>query len=59
MSRQMRVEFLSVAIKAGPRTLSPTTVAKLRVELARLAASPDLRVRRFVAAMRERYPGIL
>jgi hypothetical protein len=58
MSRQLRSEYLLVEVDAGPRRLTPATVAKLRVELARLAASPDVRVRRFVEAMASRYPGI-
>lgn len=58
MSRQMRAEFLSTTIGAGPRRLSDGTLAKLTVELARLAASRDARVRRFVEVMAERYPGV-
>jgi hypothetical protein len=58
MSREMRVEYLSVQVDVGPRRLTPGTIAKLRGELARLAGSPDARIRRFVAAMAERYPGV-
>jgi hypothetical protein len=58
MGREMRAEYLLVEVKAGPRTLTPATVAKLRAELTRLAASPDARVRKFVKAMASRYPEV-
>jgi hypothetical protein len=60
MGRELSSEYLSHLTQsdAGPRQLSPHTIEKLRVELARLATSPDARVRRFVAAMAERYPGV-
>ncbi len=59
MGRELRAEFLSVQTGAAPRTLSPATLAKIRTELERLALSTNPRVRQFVAAMRDRYPGIL
>jgi hypothetical protein len=49
-------------LKRGPRMsrrLSDGTIAKLKVELDRLAASNDARVRRFVQAMAERHPAIV
>ncbi|HMB84624.1 MAG TPA: hypothetical protein VKI40_11310 [Terriglobales bacterium] len=58
MSRQMRVEFLSVQTGAAPRTLSPATLAKIRLEIQRLGQSTNPRVRQFVAAMRTRYPEV-
>jgi hypothetical protein len=58
MGRELRAEFLSVQVNAPPRRLTPATVAKLKAELARLATSNDPRVRRFLASMAERYPGV-
>jgi hypothetical protein len=58
MGRELRAEYLLNEVGAGPRRLSDGTLAKLKLELVRLAASPDARVRRFVASMEQRYPGI-
>lgn len=58
MGRELRAEFLLTQIDAGTRRLSVRTIEKLRVELARLATSPDVRIRRFVQAMQRRYPGV-
>lgn len=44
--------------RAAPRTLSPTTLGKIRAELARLDQSTKPGVRRFVAQMQQRYPGV-
>lgn len=58
MGRELSAEYLLTQIDAGPRRLSLRTIEKLRVELDRLATSVDPKVRRFVEAMAERYPGV-
>jgi hypothetical protein len=58
MGRECRAEYLLTQVNAGPRRLTPATVAKLRVELARLAQSTNPRVRRFVGQMKKRYPEV-
>jgi hypothetical protein len=58
MGRELRAEYLLTQVKAGPRRLSPSTLGKLRIELAKLSQSTNPRVRRFVALMAERYPGV-
>jgi transposase len=58
MSRELRAEYLLTAIDAGPRRLSDGTIQKLKAELVRLSSSTDPRVRKFVRAMEQRYPGV-
>lgn len=58
MGRELSAEYLLTQIDARPRRLSPRTIEKLRVELDRLATSTDPKVRRFVEATAERYPGV-
>lgn len=55
MGRELRAEFLSVQVNAGPRTLSPRTLEKIRTELERLSMSSNPAVTRFVGQMRSRY----
>jgi hypothetical protein len=58
MGRQLRAEYVLVEVDAPPRRLSPEVLQKIRGELGRLSQSTNPRVRQFVAAMRERYPGV-
>jgi hypothetical protein len=46
-------------VKIDIPRLRPNTAAKLRAELDRLAKSNSPCVQRFVAGMRERYPGMV
>ena len=58
MGRECRAEYLLTQVNAGPRRLTPATVGKLRIELAKLSQSTNPRVRRFVVTMQKRYPGV-
>lgn len=58
LSREARAEYLLWMVDGAPRRLSPGTIEKLRLELARLATSPDPRVRGFIEVMRGRYPEV-
>ena len=59
LRREWRVEYAWVAAQLPVRKISPATLEKLRVDLARLSANPDKKVQRFVAAMKHRCPGLL
>jgi hypothetical protein len=56
--REMRALFSGFLVDAGPRTLTPGAQSKIRSELARLEASGNSRVQRFVREMYLRYPGV-
>jgi hypothetical protein len=38
--------------------MTKKTAKKVRIEIQRLAKSPDPRVQKFIASMWERYPGV-
>jgi hypothetical protein len=58
LTRQARAEFLLCQTGGQVRQLKPETLAKLKVEIGRLAQSTNPRARRFAQQMSQRYPGL-
>jgi hypothetical protein len=58
LSREGRAEFLLCQTDSQVRQLKPETLAKLRVEVARLARSANPKARQFAQQMKIRYPGL-
>jgi hypothetical protein len=58
LTRETRAEFLLCQTGSQVRQLKPETLAKLRVEVARLARSTNPKARKFAQQMKIRYPGL-